>query len=54
MLLNIESEKINKLRNETRESFKQLYALLLTSAEQVDIVPGSRSEYTGKVLDTPT
>lgn len=52
-LLNIESEKINKLRNETRESFKQLYALL-TSAEQVDIVYSSRSEYTGKVLDTPT
>ena len=52
-LLNIESEKICKLRNETRESFKQLYALL-TSAEQVDIVYSSRSEYTGKVLDTPT
>ena len=52
-LLNIGSEKINKLRNETRESFKQLYALL-TSAEQVDIVYSSRSEYTGKVLDTPT
>lgn len=52
-LLNIESDKINKLRNETRESFKQLYALL-TSAEQVDIVYSSRSEYTGKVLDTPT
>ena len=52
-LLNIESEKINNLRNETRESFKQLYALL-TSAEQVDIVYSSRSEYTGKVLDTPT
>lgn len=52
-LLNIESEKINKLRNETRESFKQLYALL-TSAKQVDIVYSSRSEYTGKVLDTPT
>ena len=33
-LLNIESEKINNLRNETRESFKQLYALL-TSAKQV-------------------
>lgn len=52
-LLNIESEKISNLRNETRESFKQLYALL-TSAEQVDIVYSSRSEYTGKVLDTPT
>ena len=52
-LLNIECEKINKLRNETRESFKQLYALL-TSAKQVDIVYSSRSEYTGKVLDTPT
>lgn len=52
-LLNIESEKINNLRNETRESFKQLYALL-TSAKQVDIVYSSRSEYTGKVLDTPT
>ena len=52
-LLNIESEKINYLRNETRESFKQLYALL-TSAKQVDIVYSSRSEYTGKVLDTPT
>lgn len=52
-LLNIESDKINKPRNETRESFKQLYALL-TSAEQVDIVYSSRSEYTGKVLDTPT
>lgn len=52
-LLNIGSEKINKLRNETRESFKQLYALL-TSAKQVDIVYSSRSEYTGKVLDTPT
>ena len=52
-LLNIESEKICKLRNETRESFKQLYALL-TSAKQVDIVYSSRSEYTGKVLDTPT
>ena len=52
-LSNIESEKINKLRNETRESFKQLYALL-TSAKQVDIVYSSRSEYTGKVLDTPT
>ena len=52
-LLDIESEKINKLRNETRESFKQLYALL-TSAKQVDIVYSSRSEYTGKVLDTPT
>lgn len=52
-LLNIESEKINKLRNETRESFNQLYALL-TSAKQVDIVYSSRSEYTGKVLDTPT
>ena len=52
-LSNIESEKINYLRNETRESFKQLYALL-TSAEQVDIVYSSRSEYTGKVLDTPT
>lgn len=52
-LLNIESDKINKLRNETRESFKQLYALL-TSAEQVDIIYSSRSEYTGKVLDTPT
>ena len=52
-LLNIESEKINYLRNKTRESFKQLYALL-TSAEQVDIVYSSRSEYTGKVLDTPT
>ena len=52
-LLNIGSEKINKLRNETRESFKQLYALL-TSAEQVNIVYSSRSEYTGKVLDTPT
>lgn len=52
-LLNIESEKTNNLRNETRESFKQLYALL-TSAEQVDIVYSSRSEYTGKVLDTPT
>lgn len=52
-LLNIGSEKINKLRNETRESFKQLYALL-TSAEQVDIVYSSRSEYTGIVLDTPT
>lgn len=52
-LLNIESDKINKLRNETRESFKQLYALL-TSTEQVDIVYSSRSEYTGKVLDTPT
>lgn len=52
-LSNIESEKINYLRNETRESFKQLYALL-TSAKQVDIVYSSRSEYTGKVLDTPT
>lgn len=52
-LLNIGSEKINYLRNETRESFKQLYALL-TSAKQVDIVYSSRSEYTGKVLDTPT
>ena len=52
-LLDIGSEKINKLRNETRESFKQLYALL-TSAKQVDIVYSSRSEYTGKVLDTPT
>lgn len=52
-LLNIGSEKTNNLRNETRESFKQLYALL-TSAEQVDIVYSSRSEYTGKVLDTPT
>ena len=52
-LLNIEREKICKLRNETRESFKQLYALL-TSAKQVDIVYSSRSEYTGKVLDTPT
>ena len=52
-LLNIGSEKICKLRNETRESFKQLYALL-TSAKQVDIVYSSRSEYTGKVLDTPT
>lgn len=52
-LLNIESEKINNLRNETRESFKQLYALL-TSAKQIDIVYSSRSEYTGKVLDTPT
>lgn len=52
-LLNIGSEKINALRNETRESFKQLYALL-TSAKQVDIVYSSRSEYTGKVLDTPT
>ena len=52
-LLNIESEKISNLRNETRESFKQLYALL-TSAKQVDIVYSSRSEYTGKVLDTPT
>ena len=52
-LLNIESEKINYLRNETRESFKQLYALL-TSTKQVDIVYSSRSEYTGKVLDTPT
>lgn len=52
-LLDIESEKIDYLRNETRESFKQLYALL-TSAEQVDIVYSSRSEYTGKVLDTPT
>lgn len=52
-LLNIESDKINKLRNETRESFKQLYALL-TSAKKVDIVYSSRSEYTGKVLDTPT
>ena len=52
-LLNIGGEKINKLRNETRESFKQLYALL-TSAKQVDIVYSSRSEYTGKVLDTPT
>ena len=52
-LLNIESEKINYLRNKTRESFKQLYALL-TSAKQVDIVYSSRSEYTGKVLDTPT
>lgn len=52
-LLNIESDKINKLRNETKESFKQLYALL-TSAKQVDIVYSSRSEYTGKVLDTPT
>ena len=52
-LLNIESEKISNLRNETRESFKQLYALL-TRAEQVDIVYSSRSEYTGKVLDTPT
>ena len=52
-LLNIESDKINKLRNETRESFKQLYALL-TSAKQVDIVYSSRSEYTGKILDTPT
>ena len=52
-LLNIESEKINNLRNETRESFKQLYALL-TSAKQVDIVYSSRGEYTGKVLDTPT
>ena len=51
-LLNIESEKISNLRNETRESFKQLYALL-TSAEQVDIVYSSRSEYTGKVLDPP-
>lgn len=48
-LLNIESEKISNLRNETRESFKQLYALL-TSAEQVDIVYSSRSEYTGKVF----
>ena len=52
-LLNIGSEKINALRNETRESFKQLY-VLLTSAKQVDIVYSSRSEYTGKVLDTPT
>ena len=52
-LLNIGSDKINALRNETRESFKQLYALL-TSAKQVDIVYSSRSEYTGKVLDTPT
>lgn len=52
-LLNIESEKTDNLRNETRESFKQLYALL-TSAEKVDIVYSSRSEYTGKVLDTPT
>ena len=52
-LLNIESEKISNLRNETREAFKQLYALL-TSAKQVDIVYSSRSEYTGKVLDTPT
>lgn len=52
-LLDIESEKISNLRNETRESFKQLYALL-TSAKQVDIVYSSRSEYTGKVLDTPT
>ena len=52
-LSNIGSEKINYLRNETRESFKQLYALL-TSAKQVDIVYSSRSEYTGKVLDTPT
>lgn len=52
-LLNIESEKISNLKNETRESFKQLYALL-TSAKQVDIVYSSRSEYTGKVLDTPT
>lgn len=52
-LLDIESEKIDYLRNETRESFKQLYALL-TSAKQVDIVYSSRSEYTGKVLDTPT
>lgn len=52
-LLNIESEKISNLRSETRESFKQLYALL-TSAKQVDIVYSSRSEYTGKVLDTPT
>lgn len=52
-LLNIGSEKIDYLRNETRESFKQLYALL-TSAKQVDIVYSSRSEYTGKVLDTPT
>ena len=52
-LLDIESEKIDYLRNETRESFKQLYALL-TSAKQVDIVYSSRSEYTGKILDTPT
>lgn len=52
-LLNIESEKTDNLRSETRESFKQLYALL-TSAEKVDIVYSSRSEYTGKVLDTPT
>ena len=52
-LLNIESEKTDNLRSKTRESFKQLYALL-TSAEKVDIVYSSRSEYTGKVLDTPT
>ena len=52
-LLDIESEKNDYLRNETRESFKQLYALL-TSAKQVDIVYSSRSEYTGKILDTPT
>ena len=52
-LLDIESEKIDYLRNETRESVKQLYALL-TSAKQVDIVYSSRSEYTGKILDTPT